>query len=298
MTIHKVGNKSGKAFRRGLGADRSIIVPSGDIIQTSQTSKLRRGLGRNAQPSSSASFSPLDLTNLHFYVEADKSAKYYDNTSKLLLSDLSTTKCAIKLSGNQPTYITNQLNGKGIIRFSNPSANNGQYLGFDSFATGTNGSTIFGVIKFNSSSIEQPIFSQQPIGGQETSGGVTLAVINGYTTWIDSFVFVSNTGTGSRVIAYENNTKANGQWYYLIASYSDSNAYLEVNGTPLTLSFIGANSGATINASIPATIGAYAGNQSYTQTDFDLACLGYCNSVLSASDRDKVRDYMQNTWNL
>jgi hypothetical protein len=49
MTIHKVGNKGGKTIRTGLGSNRSIIVPTGDIIQSPQTSKIRKGLGRNVQ---------------------------------------------------------------------------------------------------------------------------------------------------------------------------------------------------------------------------------------------------------
>lgn len=48
MTIHKVGNKSGKSLRFGLSVGSRIIAPS-DIIQTPQTAKLRRGLGINVQ---------------------------------------------------------------------------------------------------------------------------------------------------------------------------------------------------------------------------------------------------------
>lgn len=58
MTIHKVGNKSGKAFRSGLSSGKSIVVTSTDNIIQSQTSKLRRGLGQNVQ-----STEPVDFTD-------------------------------------------------------------------------------------------------------------------------------------------------------------------------------------------------------------------------------------------
>lgn len=52
MTIHKVGNQQGKILRTGLGVNKNIIAtPSSDIIQSPQTSKLRKGLGRNVQSS-------------------------------------------------------------------------------------------------------------------------------------------------------------------------------------------------------------------------------------------------------
>ena len=54
MTIHKVGNQQGKILRTGLGVNKNIIAtPSSDVIQSTQTSRLRMGLGRNVVASSS-----------------------------------------------------------------------------------------------------------------------------------------------------------------------------------------------------------------------------------------------------
>lgn len=245
-----------------------------------------------------ATFSPLDLTNLHFYIEADKSAKYYTNSGqKLLLADLSKTKCAIKLSGSQPAYVTNQINGKGIIRFSNPNGNNGQYLDMDSFATGTNGFTIFCVVKFNSSYAEQPIFSH--FTTSETNGGATLVCVNGYSTWVNAFDIAANNGTNSRFLAYQNNTKANSTWYTVIASYSNANAYIEVNNIPLTLSFTtgSVNSGVPINSTVPARIGAYTATDIDFHSDMDLACLGYCSSPVTGTNLTNLRNYLKTQWN-
>lgn len=86
MTIHKVGNKSGKSLRSGLSVGKSIIVPSGDIIQTPQTSKLRRGLGRNVPASDAAGgtlWTPLEITTDLWLDSSDLSTITIDDSNRV-----------------------------------------------------------------------------------------------------------------------------------------------------------------------------------------------------------------------
>lgn len=82
MTIHKVGNKQGKAFRSGLSSGKSIIVPSTDIIQTPQTSKLRRGLGRNVAVIGGGGITPQTI-NVPYVADGNYRGVFYQIGTEL-----------------------------------------------------------------------------------------------------------------------------------------------------------------------------------------------------------------------
>jgi hypothetical protein len=125
MTIHKVNNKSGKILRRGLGSkDEIIAIPNTEIIQTS---KLRRGLGKNDNKT---------ITYISPSLTPDMWSPYYENPQIWLdgfdtdFFDLDSSNIIqwFDQSGNgrlvfqsdssfRATYASNSLNGGGIVSF-------------------------------------------------------------------------------------------------------------------------------------------------------------------------------------
>ena len=126
MTIHKVGNKSGKILRSGLSSGKSIIAPSGDIIQTPQTSKIKTALGKITQSSTPVIIWPTGNPDPHknnvvLYLTCDgvNDGNYFRDfslTPKIVgTSGSPVTKTAIKKYGDSSLY----LDGSSHLFLSN-----------------------------------------------------------------------------------------------------------------------------------------------------------------------------------
>lgn len=126
MTIHKVGNKSGKSLRSGLIVGSRIIAPSSNVIQTPQTAKLKTALGRNVKSSIPAIIWPTGNPDPHkdnvvLYLTCDgvNDGTYFQDFSpnpKIVGNSGSpVTKTAIKKYGASSLY----LNGSSHLFLSN-----------------------------------------------------------------------------------------------------------------------------------------------------------------------------------
>lgn len=230
MTIHKVNNKGGKILRSGLSDGKSIILPSTEIIQSPQTSKLKKALGRNVAPVE-ASGDPY-AANVVLLTYANKTGtSYTDQTGK-----------TITLFGSGTT------SGFGLIYFPADSSNYGQLAANQSdFWFGNGDWTIEFLVSSsswtnNSSIVGAHLLAQRNLSDQF---GFTCFFYDGNISFLDSGF------TNSYDFAWtpSNNTG------YLIAIHRDgSNIRCAVNGSQIgsTQSWVG---GSLINSTAPTRFG-------------------------------------------
>lgn len=208
MTIHKVSNKSGKILRSGLSAGKSIIVPIFDIIQTPQTSKLRKGLGKISTVNVSGY--QFGITELLLHGENNFDDTFYPKT----ISNNNVTISSAQSKFGSNSFLFGNNTSQFLSISDNTFSNQFWFLGSSDFIIECffylNGLT----------------FPQQLMGvwGGTYSWRITL---NGAS----NFVFaLFDAGGVTRVWGAGSETWAVNTWYHLAFSRKGNNCRSWVNG--------------------------------------------------------------------
>jgi hypothetical protein len=243
MTIHKVNNKSGKIIRAGLSVGKNIITtPNTEIIQVSQTSKLRKGLGRNVQPSSIDGDSL--QTNLISYWNLNESAGTRNDT----------------FGANNLTQIGSVGNSFDAASFNNSASNRLAKTSNSSLQINGSSFTVCLWVWLRTKTNYRPFITKDDIGSSREFSVVYTQSEGGISDRIVLNVFNLAVGTGGVSLPANNyGSPQTEQWLFVVAEYDSVNnlAYIAINNaTRNSASTTGISVGA---GSADLTFGAWSG---------------------------------------